>query len=446
MKGINRIISMLLIAAFCGGLTGCTSKEVASTASTSESRFAETSESSADTLSDSSQALESHSAVLDASAMITSHLSGANGISSPSQSSSSESEKSSTTIKDIPMGKNNVLLFEAKEKRMYNYCPSIMQMNENTRYVYYCTNKESDRIVDHIGCRKGTRNADNTWSYGDEVLVLAPTPGAWDLEHDCDPSVIKGEFAYNGKSYTYLMAFLGAATKNNQENATGLAVANDPMGPWTKCDAINPLIPFVRDMTEDDQFQWGNGQPSLVSVDKKGEILLFYSVGTPKETRMQAERWDLSNLNEPKRRFSAAVPRRGLTDLNGAANDFLNNGDFCYDPIKKRFYAASDTHPTPTPNFISGAFRVTYIGDNAGENDKIGRVFQNPAGKCWTLIANIGEAQTGKQRNHNVGVVTDPYGWMLSRSYLEVIYTMGIETHDSWYAYRLYSYFVPITE
>ncbi len=444
MKEINRITALLLIAAFSGSLAGCTQKR--ESASSLGSLSAEASAASSAVLPASSQVSDSYSATPSSSALTAPSSSSGIGTVSRTQPEASEPGASSATATDLPRGKNNVLLFEAKEERMYNYCPSIMQTDENTRYVYYCTNKESNRIVDHIGCRKGTRNADNSWSYGDEVLVLTPTPGAWDLEHDCDPSVIKGEFAYNGKSYTYLMAFLGAATKNNQENATGLAVANDPMGPWVKCDAINPLIPFVRDMTVNDQFQWGNGQPSLVSVDKKGEVLLFYSVGTPKETRIQAERWDLSNLNEPKRRFSAAVPRRGLTDLNGAANDFLNNGDFCYDPVKKRFYVASDAHPTPTPNFIAGAFRVTYIGDNAGENDKIGRVFQNPAGKSWALVANIGEAQTGKQRNHNVGIVTDPYGWMLSRSYLEVIYTMGIETHDSWYAYRLYSYFVPITE
>lgn len=44
-----------------------------------------------------------------------------------------------------------------------------------------------------------------------------------------------GEFAYEGETYGYLMAFLGCARTDCQVNEVGLAVAKTPEGPWKKC-------------------------------------------------------------------------------------------------------------------------------------------------------------------------------------------------------------------
>ena len=56
---------------------------------------------------------------------------------------------------------------------IYNYCPSVMQVDENTRYVYYCSNKYTagktigegwmdidgdDQITDYIAARKGIKH------------------------------------------------------------------------------------------------------------------------------------------------------------------------------------------------------------------------------------------------------------------------------------------------
>ena len=82
--------------------------------------------------------------------------------------------------------------------------------------------------------------------------MLSPTPETWDRTHTCDPTVIKGEFKYNGETYNYLMAYLGCVPLNCKLNETGLAVAKDYNGPWIKCNGmkddgvtpINPIVPY----------------------------------------------------------------------------------------------------------------------------------------------------------------------------------------------------------
>lgn len=81
---------------------------------------------------------------------------------------------------------------------IYNYCPSVFQTDDGTRYVYYCTNKNSYEVVDHIGCRKGVRGLGGRYKWSEEKIVLSPTENSWDAHHTCDPSVIKGDFEYNG--------------------------------------------------------------------------------------------------------------------------------------------------------------------------------------------------------------------------------------------------------
>ena len=71
----------------------------------------------------------------------------------------------------------NTLLCSPTKSGIYNYCPSVMQTEDGTRYLYYCTNRNSYEVVDYIGCRKGTPNADGSYTYGAETIVLQPTEG-----------------------------------------------------------------------------------------------------------------------------------------------------------------------------------------------------------------------------------------------------------------------------
>ena len=226
------------------------------------------------------------------------------------------------------------------------------------------------------------------------------------------------------------MAYLGCTSTNSQDNKIGLAVANDPMGPFVKV-GTEPLVDFVRDSSSND-FQWGVGQASLISIDKAGKVWLFYTRGEVSGTKTVVRECDFSNLNAPVMSDEVKVSTSGLTNLNGKS-DYMNNADFVYDPDNYRFYSASDCHPYPTdnPDYISSTFRVNYFN---GTKLNVG---------IWQTLEQVGPDQTGWARNHNVGLVRDEYGHLYNKDYITVYYTVG-KTVSSWskseWTYRIYEY------
>lgn len=336
-----------------------------------------------------------------------------------------------------PQEPDNKMPFTEPLKNAFNYCPSIMQTDANTRYIFYCANNVSGVVQDHIIVRKGTYKG-KTWTFTEKKVALAPTEGAYDGLHVCDPTVIRGEFTYNGQQYKYLMAYTG--NTSNINNKVGLAVSNDLEQGWVKVSS--PIVTYSGDPSH-----WGVGQPSLVSVDKKGKVMLFYAIGST-YTGTIAERWDFSDLNNPIREYSTIVSGRGLTDLKGNSNDFLNNADFAYDPVRRRFWAVSDAHPNPTdadPVFVASHFRITYISETDGVGDLFSSI-ESMAGRSWSTHSVIGPEETGFPRNSNCGLVTDEYGWMLPGDTMELYYSMSYTGNNYYWTYRIYPYSIKIVE
>lgn len=329
------------------------------------------------------------------------------------------------------------LPFTEPLEKAFNYCPSVFIENGEI-YCYYCSNAESGIIQDHIYVRKGLKNKDGSISWTEKTLVLAPSFGEYDAFHCCDPSVIKGEFSYDGKSYSYLMAYTG--NTSNVNNKIGLALSNQPMSGWVKVK--NAFKTY-----DGPASHWGVGQPELLSVNEKSEVMLFYSVGSY-STYMVAEKWNLSNLNEPKMLSSAQITTKGLLSLNGGA-DVMNNANVAYDKQLKRYYFVSDCHPYPTdgdPLFVSSAFRVTYMSE---KDENIGDTFASLAaqsGKSWFTLKTVGEAETGYKRNSNCAIVRSPYGYILDNSSIEVYYSMSELGYGYEWTYRIHSYKIDVTE
>ena len=328
---------------------------------------------------------------------------------------------------------SHTMQFTSEKDGIYNYCPSVMQVSDDKMYIYYCTNSKSYNVTDYIGFREATKNPDGTWTWSEEKIVLSPTAGTWDSRHVCDPSVVMGDFTYNGEKYSYLMAYLGCLTSNSQENEIGIAVAKNPDGPFVKV-GNKAFIEYNRDMTiNQDLFQWGVGQPSLINMDKSGEIMIFYTKGIPSRTCTIVESWNLSDLNNPVRHSSVILSERGLYNLNNGA-DIINNADFVYDAEAKRFYASSDCHPNPSsePSFISSTFRITYFDKPSSY-----------ASFAWRTLCTVGEKATGFARNHNTGILRDGYGH-LPNDYISVYYTVSITGtgNTSLWTYRIYDYHV----
>lgn len=328
------------------------------------------------------------------------------------------------------------LPFDEPLEQTFNYCPSVIEEEDGTRYVFYCSTAVSGVIQDHIFCRKGTRRENGSYEWSEKTLVLAPRYFSeyFDAFHCCDPCVIKGDFLYNGQRYRYLMAYTGNTSSVN--NKVGIAVSDSLMEGWIALE--EPLITYSGDPSH-----WGVGQPTLLSADKKGEVLLVYSVGG-NSTYNVVERWDFSDLNEPVRLSSDKVTEKGLTSLNGGL-DYLSNTDIAFDEKTSRFYVVSDCHPNPTdgePFFVGSHFRVTYLSE---KEETLGASLAQAGGRSWMSLATVGPAETGFPRNSNCAIVRDAYG-RVGGDEIEVFYSMS-RTGDGYaWTYRIYAYKIPVRE
>ena len=303
------------------------------------------------------------------------------------------------------------------EDYFYNYCPSIKVEGEDM-HVYYCTNGDWGNITDFVGYRAG-KVFNKKLYFKDEQLVISPTPDTWDRRHVCDPSVIKGEFLYEGESYNYLMAYLGCVPSDCTLNETGIAVSKTPSGPWIKCNGvrrsdskpINPIVPYSDFNYASNS--WGTGQASLVSIDQKGRVMLFTTVGTKDGSFMNVREYDFSDISEYK---LIRETQRIFNDGIIGNNKRINNGDLCFDSTLKRFYLAKGRSPfgddRMTPNFIADQVDVYYVDASSYENP-FDIFFDKDRTEDWNFFATVDKNVTNYPRNHNTGLVTDEYGHML---------------------------------
>lgn len=328
--------------------------------------------------------------------------------------------------------------------KFYNYCPSIMEESDGTRHIYYCTNKTAGNVTDYIGYRKATLN-NGVYTYSNETIVLSPTSNAWDSRHTCDPSVIKGSFTYNSHTYSYLMAYLGCLTSDSSNNEVGLAVSDSPAGPWTKVDSLNPFKHFTPSSDPND-WEWGYGQPSIMSIDKAGQVLFTYTSGDITATCIYAEKWNLSNLNNPVQTANKSkVYTNGLKKYDGTVDNVLNNADFAYDEASGRIYAIRDNHPSATIHpKVSKEAQVMYMEPHSSDRSVGGNLFKYGT---WKILKNISINESGLERNHNCGLVRDEYGHLNNPLELEAVISGGKENSNEWTGlstYRLYSYKVTV--
>lgn len=316
------------------------------------------------------------------------------------------------------------------EDYFYNYCPSIFIEN-NKEYVYYCTNKDWGNVTDYIGFRSAT-NEHGPIMYTDEELVISPTKNTWDQAHACDPTVIKGEFKYNNEDYNYLMAYLGCVPLDCTLNETGLAVSKTPNGPWIKCNdlkidgetPINPFVPYSDfDVTEKN---WGTGQACLMSVDKKGRVLLFTSIGARTGSFTDVREYDLSNINDYKLIREAKLFEDGSeSPINNKRKD-IKNAEYCYDEKNKKFIMSKPRSgfglDGEYPDFIADTIDVYYL-DAKNYDNPFDIFFDESRTEKWEYINSITPELSGYPRNHNNGLVTDEYQHLYKDGYIGVAFT-----------------------
>ncbi|MBR4419758.1 MAG: hypothetical protein IKT32_02660 [Clostridia bacterium] len=365
------------------------------------------------------------------------------------ENSSANNNSDSSVVEDntIPEGyiaerENGMMFDEPAGVQIYNYCPSVM-VEGNQAHVWYCSSvTQGIGGDDHIAYRHG-KKVDGVWYWGPRQIILTHEKYTWYSGNICDPDVIKGEFKYQGQTYTYLMTFLGCTTKDNSSNMFGFKVANNPAGPWVDVKGISPLYDFYEQYPNyeydpnKNNFIWGWGQSSLISLDKKGKVMLFYTGRST--TGQKYECWDFSDLENPKKLTEKEVTRKGVTDLNGDP-DTICNAQFMYDEARHRMYMLCDVHPFRTdmwPTNLPRKTAVYYINIPKSVDKK--DMFNY--GLTWNKLFDIEESRTGYEHNHNCCFMRDIYGYRLPGN-IEVAYTMS-ETGSNWkvlFTYRIHRY------
>ncbi|MDC7280677.1 MULTISPECIES: hypothetical protein [Pseudobutyrivibrio] len=271
---------------------------------------------------------------------------------------------------------------------IYKYCPTCIN-----GLVLYCSNQATPGEVKDGICFNETK-------------VMSTTAGAWDSVQVCDPSVVEGDFVFQGKNYRYLMAYLGCATYDCTANEVGFAVSNN-LQTWRKTGRV---VEAIRDG------HWGVGQPSLINYN--GVIYLFYTSGTSSQTTTYVEQLDCSDLGN--------VQHLGKKHIT-CSYDFISNADFAF--TDDAIYMTCDTHPFPggALNFIS-AQQSVYMAPWNGTLDSL-------EGIGWERIALIGAETTGHARNHNGCFSRDGAGRLASR----ILYVSTADEIGSW-SENLYTY------
>ena len=349
---------------------------------------------------------------------------------------------------------------DINDTKKFNYCPAILTETDaggNTvMHIWYCTNKDSGIIMDHIGYRTGVLQEDGKWLFSDEKIVLAPTEGTWDGRHTCDPAVIKGEFRMGGQTYNYLMAYLGCTTEDYQKNETGFAVAKDVGGPWVKVDSVNPIVPWYDDgdmATEQGKYEswqgtsriyWGTGMPSLVSIDGKGEVLLFYS-STLRGTGVR--RLDLSDIDHPVTKFTTSLSHNGIVNSRGLKCN-VGIADFAFDPVAKRLYVTGVTNDKlpedVTKTLVNSHSLLAYV-EGPGDMEAVCAALQSGSYK-WNVVGYVGPSDTGWNRNHNPGMVRSALGYVPSSNKVGVVVSTGNNDwpNENIFTYRLFGHWFEI--
>ncbi len=344
---------------------------------------------------------------------------------------------------------NSMCFDEGELDQLYNYAPCVM-VDGHEAHVYYCTSMISGKsgADDRIGYRHGIKK-DGVWYWGPKSLALDKGVGndAWDRTDVCDPDVIRGEFQYNGETYNYLMTYLGCWTPGNYENAYGFAVSKTPAGPFIRVDGLCPLYDFwdlnpgyeYKGHDDPETSIWGWGQSCMISLDKKGKVLVF-DTGRSK-TGQTTELWDFSNLNNPQMLWRSEMSNVGITNMNGQP-DTICNISMVYDQRLKCFYMLSDVHPFDTmtvPNNLPTETRITMINDFGSET--MGDCFKNLKA-TWATLGSIGPDNTGFPKNSNTCFERDPYGWMVNpeANSIDILYSTVPEgVSKNWiFSFRIY--------
>lgn len=293
----------------------------------------------------------------------------------------------------------------------YVYAPSVIKEG-NIYHVFYCSNAHEGKIKDSIYYRRCIRTGSG-FVYSGPVQVLSAGKG-WDSMHVCDPAVTMGKFMYRNRTYKYLMAYLGCSSKDNQDNKIGFALSNNCID-WVKVENLCIAEDFD---AQSDAFQWGVGQPSVLTAD--GRLLVFYTSGSADLTCEKVKIYENGNFDQ--------LSEKATLTINNMEGDFISNADYAWNG--SQLVMVCDRHP-----FLDGALKDVSDASSIYVTDLSS--YEDLADCEWKYVADIDSNVTGYDKNHNACLVKDWHGDYQSEAVVTVA-TQQKRYLKSLWTYRLY--------
>ena len=171
----------------------------------------------------------------------------------------------------------------------YRYGPSIIVNDDGSIDAWFASPGDSRKEYDWITYR---HSDDDGKTWGDEKVVLSPTPGTPDQKSVCDPDVVW----YDGY---YYMAYTGTVNAEGLCNNVFMARSKYPDGPFEKWGVKgwgSDPVPVIYYYGVDNG--WGVGEPSLVTKDDR---LYVYSTldSFGNDEWVRATRVHIADLKDP---------------------------------------------------------------------------------------------------------------------------------------------------
>lgn len=334
---------------------------------------------------------------------------------------SAETNSSSTDLNNSDLSTSSFFNSQS-QSGLYAYAPAIIDAN-GEQFFFTCHSHHDNQayyIQDDIYVH--TKDGEKMILGNERVLDTRRTDLAWDGYNLCDPTVVQGNFKYNGSSYKYALFYTGAGPYNftGLNNQIGLAVSNQLDTGWIRYP--HPVITFSAGHGSAAQNKyWGFGQPSAIKISAE-KVLLIFSAGEPDMAGEHRTTVDLSNFTDTQKPVVAQLERLNPTGLQSVIgpDNYFTDVDIAFNPSSREFYAIRSKHYNQTNNQSAFPIKVDWSG--AGllvdgylaprvEILKISEAdFWNNG--AWTAVTDIGKDQTGNFLNHNPGIAKTLDGYL----------------------------------
>ncbi|MEG0889795.1 MAG: sugar-binding protein [Bacteroides sp.] len=295
-------------------------------------------------------------------------------------------------------------VFGFKGQSRYSYCPSALKQDDGKVHLFFCGNSEGLIMVDHIYHIEIDPDGRQT---APKSVLQPGIAGTWDDHHTCDPCVIEGNFTWKNTGYKYAMFFL-SNMYGVYYNEIGVAFSNDLAADnWEKFPTQIIKKTWQTDgdqLIGDGRMSWGVGQPSVVSLDGKGKLLLTYTVGDIGGTRIVWSEANFSNMENYVITPPQTIVQSGLKAIDNQSRDYTCNSEFAIDKKADKIVMIRPVQPMPSdyPTYLNSALEIDYM--NLSD-------FMNQSG-YWTPTYRITPEDTGYPRNHNATLLRDNFGYL----------------------------------